>query len=99
MIPAAFLEAEAHVLPIGQNAGKPLAALDDQTLAQVVRYYSPRDFLEWRAAYLTACARKLREYGLLDAPRPVIERAAQGHGDQPQAARWLLENFGKELRQ
>jgi len=97
MIPAAILEAEAHLLPIGAHAGQPLSALDDATLAQVVTYYRPRNFLEWRAAYLTACARVLRAFALFDASRQTVADIAAQGGEIGKAARWYLENFGKEL--
>jgi len=98
VIPAAIIEAEAHALKEGVNAGKPLSDLPDDVLVRVVKHYKKElNFHEWRAAYITACARVLREHALLEAPRHVIERAAQGHGDKPLAARWYLEWFGKEL--
>jgi hypothetical protein len=95
VIPAAILEAEVHVLSEGRNAGRVLSSLDDDTLAAVVTYYRPRDFREWRAAYLTACARVLRAFGLFDVSCQTLTDIAGQGGEIGQAARWYLENFGK----
>jgi len=98
MIPATILAAESHVLPIGGHAGQQLQALPDDVLAKVVTYFKEKhDFYEWQAAYLTACARVLRGWGLLEAPKTQVLQVAQQHDAVGQAARWYVEQFGKEL--
>jgi len=97
MIPAAITAAEAHLLPEGQHAGQPLHALPDDVLARVVTYYRPRDFVEWREAYLTACARVLRTFGLFDVSKQTIADISRRGGEIGAAARWYMEQFGKEL--
>ena len=94
MIPPSILEAQAHPLPIGAHAGSALAALDDATLAQVVMYYRPRDFLEWRAAYIVTNARAAQAAGLdLERPETWLARRDEP-GDVGKAARWFSEYFG-----
>jgi len=96
MIPAAILEARAHVLSEGANKGKPLDSLDDVTLTAVVNWYRPRDFLEWRAAMLTANWRVIERAGLATMSHRDLQWASiDGDVTQRPAAKWYLEYFGK----